>query len=160
MIDTVSLNKIQTKNFSQTHDNAACSTKKNNCRVYAEITSVPLKNDTRLSTDAPIENDETSNSHHDFNIRHDIDLTASTSLNSPIADHQGSKIPVRYLRWTSPYVVEKTLLIEIYIVRKTYNKKTQILLRIRFRNYTTNTVSENSSTNGKWPSRCNLSMWN
>ena len=36
----------------------------------------------------------------------------------PIADHQGSKIPFREYRWTGPYIVEKVLPNENYIVRK------------------------------------------
>ena len=36
----------------------------------------------------------------------------------PLADHQGSKIPFREHRWIGPYVVEKVLPNENYIVRK------------------------------------------
>ena len=51
----------------------------------------------------------------------------------PIADHQGSKIPFREYRWTGPYIVEKVLPNENYIVRKLNSNKTQILHRIRQR---------------------------
>ena len=51
----------------------------------------------------------------------------------PIADHQGLKIPFREYRWTGPYLVEKVLPNENYIVRKLNSNKTQILHRIRLR---------------------------
>ena len=57
----------------------------------------------------------------------------------PLADHQGSKIPFREFRWTRPYIIEKVLPNENYIVRKLNSNKTQILHRIRLRKYTPNT---------------------
>ena len=57
----------------------------------------------------------------------------------PIADHQGSKIPFREYRWTGPYIVEKVLANENYIVRKLNFNKTQILHRIRLRKHEPNT---------------------
>ena len=57
----------------------------------------------------------------------------------PLADHQGSKIPFREFRWTGPYIIEKVLPNENYIVRKLNSNKTQILHRIRLRKYTPNT---------------------
>ena len=57
----------------------------------------------------------------------------------PLADHEGSKIPFREFRWTGPYIIEKVLLNENYIVRKLNSNKTQILHRIRLRKYTPNT---------------------
>ena len=57
----------------------------------------------------------------------------------PIADHQGSKIPFREYRWTGPYIVEKVLPNDNYIVRKLNSNKTQILHRIRLRKYEPNT---------------------
>ena len=57
----------------------------------------------------------------------------------PIADHQGSKITFREYRWTGPYLVEKVLPNENYIVRKLNSYKTQILHRIRLREYEPNT---------------------
>ena len=57
----------------------------------------------------------------------------------PLADHQGSKIPFREFRWTRPYIIEKVLPNENYIVRKLNSNKTQILHRIRLRKYTANT---------------------
>ena len=55
-----------------------------------------------------------------------------------LADHQGSKIPFREFRWIGPYVIEKVLPNENYIVRKLSSNKTQILHRIRLRKYTPN----------------------
>ena len=66
----------------------------------------------------------------------------------PIADHQGSKIPFREYRWTGPYVVEKVLPNENYIVRKLNSNKTQILHRIRLRKYETNTVLQDNRPEG------------
>ena len=57
----------------------------------------------------------------------------------PLADHQGSKIPFREFRWIGPYVIEKVLPNENYIVRKLNSNKTQILHRIRLRKDTPNT---------------------
>ena len=58
----------------------------------------------------------------------------------PIADHQGSKIPFREYRWIGPYVAEKVLPNENYIVRKLNSNKTQILHRIRMRKFEPKTV--------------------
>ena len=49
----------------------------------------------------------------------------------PEADHQGSKIPFRDFRWIGPYLVEKVLPKNFYLVRKLNTSKTQILLRVR-----------------------------
>ena len=51
----------------------------------------------------------------------------------PKADHQGSKIPFRDFRWIGPYLVEKVLPNNNYIVRKLNTNKTQILRRVRLR---------------------------
>ena len=53
----------------------------------------------------------------------------------PKADHQGSKIPFHDFRWIGPYVVEKVLPNNNYIVRKLNTNKTKILHRIRLRKY-------------------------
>ena len=53
----------------------------------------------------------------------------------PKADHQGSKRPFRDFRWIGPYLVEKVLPNNNYIVRKLITNKTQILHRIRLRKY-------------------------
>ena len=53
----------------------------------------------------------------------------------PKADHQGSKIPFRDFRWIGPYLKEKVLTNNNYIVRKLNTNKTQILHKIRLRKY-------------------------
>ena len=57
----------------------------------------------------------------------------------PLVDHQGSKIPFREFQWIGPYVIEKVLPNENYIVRKLNSNKTQILHCIRLRKHTPNT---------------------
>ena len=66
----------------------------------------------------------------------------------PLADHQGSKIPFREFRWIGPYVIEKVLPNENYIVRKLNSNKTQILHRIRLRKYTPNTTLQDTRPEG------------
>ena len=52
----------------------------------------------------------------------------------PKADHQGSKLPFRDYRWVGPFIVQKVLTNENYIVRRLNTNKTQILHRIRLKN--------------------------
>ena len=52
------------------------------------------------------------------------------------ADHQGSKIPFTDFRWIGPYIIEKVLPNNIYLVRKIGTNKTQILHRMRLRQFT------------------------
>ena len=66
----------------------------------------------------------------------------------PLADHQGSKIPFREFRWIGPYVIEKVLPNDNYIVRKLSSNKTQILHRIRLRKYTPNTSPQDIRPEG------------
>ena len=66
----------------------------------------------------------------------------------PIADHQGSKTPFREYRSTGPYLVEKVLPNENYIVRKLNSNKTQNLHRIRLRKYETNAVPQDVRPEG------------
>ena len=54
----------------------------------------------------------------------------------PKADHQWSKIPFTDFRWTGPYIIEKVLPNNNYLVRKIGTNKTQILHRIRLRQFT------------------------
>ena len=54
----------------------------------------------------------------------------------PKADHQGSKIPFTEFRWMGPYIVEKVLPNNNYLVRKTGTDKTQVLHRMRMRQFT------------------------
>ena len=54
----------------------------------------------------------------------------------PKADHQGSKIPFTEFRWMGPYIVEKALPNNNYLVRKNGTDKTQVLHRMRMRQFT------------------------
>ena len=54
----------------------------------------------------------------------------------PKADHQGSKIPFTDFRWIGPYIIEKVLPNNNYVVRKIGTNKTQILHRMRIRQFT------------------------
>ena len=54
----------------------------------------------------------------------------------PKADHQGSKIPFAEFRWMGPYIVEKVLPNNNYLVRKIGTDKTQVLHRMRMRQFT------------------------
>ena len=54
----------------------------------------------------------------------------------PKADHQGSKIPFTEFRWISPYIIEKVLPNNKYLVRKIGTNKTQVLHRLRMRQFT------------------------
>ena len=51
----------------------------------------------------------------------------------PKADHQGSKIPFTELRWIGPYIIEKVLPNNNYLVRNISTNKTQVLHRMRMR---------------------------
>ena len=54
----------------------------------------------------------------------------------PKADHQGSKIPFTEFRWVGPYIIEKALPNNNYLVRKIGTNKTQVLHRMRMRQFT------------------------
>ena len=54
----------------------------------------------------------------------------------PKSDHQGSKIPFTEIRWMGPYIVEKALPNNNYLVRKIGTDKTQVLRRMRMRQFT------------------------
>ena len=54
----------------------------------------------------------------------------------PKADHQGSKIPFTEFRWIGPYFIEKVLPNNNYLVRKIGTKKTQVLHRMKMRQFT------------------------
>ena len=56
----------------------------------------------------------------------------------PKADNQGSKIPFRDYPWVGPFVVQKVLPNENYIVRRINTNKTQILHRIRLKKFVPN----------------------
>ena len=54
----------------------------------------------------------------------------------PKADHQGSKIPFTEFRWIGPYIIETVLPNNNYLLRKTGTNKTQLLHRMRMRQFT------------------------
>ena len=68
----------------------------------------------------------------------------------PKADHQGSKIPFRDFRWIGPYLVEKVLPNNNYIVRKLNTNKIQILHRIRLREYNPEKPPEDNHQETQW----------
>ena len=68
----------------------------------------------------------------------------------PKADHQVSKIPFRDFRWIGPYIVEKVLPNNNYIVRKLNTKITQILHRIRLRKSNPEKLPEDNHQETQW----------
>ena len=54
----------------------------------------------------------------------------------PKADHEGSKIPFTEFCWIDPYIIEKVLTINNYLVRKIGTNKTQVLHRMGRRQFT------------------------
>ena len=54
----------------------------------------------------------------------------------PKADYQGSKFPFTEFRWIGPYIIEKVLPNNIYLVRKIGTNKTQVLHRMRIPQFT------------------------
>ena len=62
----------------------------------------------------------------------------------PKADHQGSKIPFRDYRWVGPFIVQKVLPNENYIVRRLNTNKTQLLHRIRLKKFVPNQPLEDN----------------
>ena len=54
----------------------------------------------------------------------------------PKADHQGSKIPFTEFRWIGLYNIEKVLPNNNYLVRKIGTNKTQVLHRMKMRQFT------------------------
>ena len=54
----------------------------------------------------------------------------------PKAAHQDSKIPFTEFRWVGPYIVQKVLPKNNYLVRKIGTNKTQVLHRMRMRQFT------------------------
>ena len=68
----------------------------------------------------------------------------------PKADHQGPKIPFRDFCWIGPYIVEKILPSNNYIVRKLKTNKIQILHRIRLRKYYPKKLPEDNHQETQW----------
>ena len=56
-------------------------------------------------------------------------------VQQPKADHQGSKFPFTEIRWIGPYIIEKLLPNNNYLVRKIGTNKTQVLRRMRMRQF-------------------------
>ena len=54
----------------------------------------------------------------------------------PKPDHQGSKIPFSEFRWIGPYIIEKVLPNNNYLVRKFGTNKSQMLQRMQMRQFT------------------------
>ena len=52
------------------------------------------------------------------------------------ADHQGSKIPFTEIRWVGPYIIENLLPNNNYLLRKIGTNKTQVLHRMKMRQFT------------------------
>ena len=70
----------------------------------------------------------------------------------PKADHQGSKIRFTDFRWIGPYIIEKVLPNNNYEVRKIGTNKTQILHRMRLRQFTTRQpIPDTPFTPREWP---------
>ena len=74
----------------------------------------------------------------------------------PRADHQGSKKPFRDFRWIGPYIVEKALPNNNYIVEKLNTNKTQILHRIRLRKYNPEKPPEDIYPEAQWQTDDNI----
>ena len=68
----------------------------------------------------------------------------------PKADLQGSKIPFLDFRWIGRYLLEKILPNSNYIVRKLDTNKTQILHRIRLREYNPEKPPEDNYQEARW----------
>ena len=69
----------------------------------------------------------------------------------PKADHQGSKFLFTHLRWIGPYIVEKTLPNNNYLVRKLATNKTKVLLCLRLRLFTPRQpIPDVQLTSQKW----------
>ena len=62
----------------------------------------------------------------------------------PKTDQKGSKIPFRDYRWVGPFIVQKVLPNENYIVRRINTNKTQILHRIRLKKFVLNQSLEDN----------------
>ena len=66
--------------------------------------------------------------------------TGHCFVSQPKAGHQGSRIPFRDYRWVGPFLVQKVLPNENYVIRRLNTKKTQILHlhRIRLKKFVPN----------------------
>ena len=62
----------------------------------------------------------------------------------PKADNQGSKIPFKDYCWFGPFIIQKVLPNENYIVRRLKTNKTQIMHRIRLKKFAPNQLLEDN----------------
>ena len=65
-----------------------------------------------------------------------LETTDYCYILNPKADTQATKIPFREFRWCGPYIIEKVLPNNNYIVRRLGTNKTQLLHRIRLQKFT------------------------
>ena len=68
----------------------------------------------------------------------------------PKADDQETEIHYHDFLWIGPYVVEKVLLKNKYIVRKLDTNKTQILHRVRLQKFNPEIPTENKYQAAQW----------
>ena len=72
-------------------------------------------------------------------------------VSQPKADHQVSKIRFTEYWWIGPYLVEKVLPKNIYLVRKIGTNRTQVIHRIQMRQFTAHQPpADIRITSGKW----------
>ena len=67
----------------------------------------------------------------------------------PKLDNHGSKIAIRYIRWIGPYVIEKVIPNNNYVVRRINTNKPHILHRISSRECNCDRPLDDSSKNEK-----------
>ena len=69
----------------------------------------------------------------------------------PETDHQGIKILFTDIQWIAPYLIEKVLLNNNYLVRKNGTNKTQVLHRMQMRKFTPHKpIPDNQITPQYW----------
>ena len=75
------------------------------------------------------------------------------------ADHKRSKIPFTEFRWIGPYIIEKVLPNNNYLVPKIGTNKTQVLHRVLMRQFTPRqTPADIRITPQEWKPDPNLSL--
>ena len=84
-----------------------------------------------LKTEVPINN--TSELKETFDFAWKLKEADYVYVLQPTADHQGSKIPLTEFRWIGPYIFEKVLPNNNYLVRIIGTNKRQVLHRMRMR---------------------------
>ena len=77
----------------------------------------------------------------------------------PEADHQGDKVLFTEFRWIGPYIIEKVLPNNNYLVRKSGTNRTQVLHRMQSRQFTSRQPSPDIRiTPQKWKPDPELSL--